>query len=181
MIVHWYGVNLLSRKLLSIPGIMISQNSCFSKFKTGSTLDEFNILLTKITWTKSIERMKPKKKKKKATEGEESFIFKSINKNRSYWLSWADTDTKHRLSMTWICWKFPCWLGVRLVTIYFAENSKHISKIIFKCVKKYCLLFFTVHMPWCAVYGHEQCTRRWSFKKKKKERRKRANVNPNWV
>ena len=131
MIVHWYGVNLLSRKLLSIPGIMISQNSCFSKFKTGSTLDEFNILLTKITWTKSIERMKPKKKK--ATEGKESFIFKSINKNRSYWLSWADTDTKHRLSMTWICWTFPHWLSVwslfYLFQTYGQVSPEHVRHI----------------------------------------------------
>ena len=49
---------------------------------------------------------------------------------------------------------------VRLDTAYFAENWKHCSKIIFKYMKNYCLLFFYCNMNSALGAG---------LKKKKKE------------
>lgn len=53
--------NLLSRELLSFPWVMISQDYSFCKFKVCNTLNEFNILITKITWPTSYTNDSEKK------------------------------------------------------------------------------------------------------------------------
>ena len=59
---------------------------------------------------------------------------------------------------------------MRLDTTYFAENWKHCSKIIFKCVKNYfSLFFFTVHMPWYTVHVPWIVHQALVLKKKKKK------------
>ena len=57
-------------------------------------------------------------------------------------------------------------------TTYFVENWKHCSKVIFKCAKNYCSLFFLLVICLGALFmSHEQCTRRWSLKKKEKKKK----------
>ena len=101
-----------------------------------------------------------------------------------------------------LCWVYApslslAYIGLKHGFIYnkgpFKYNLfcwKHCNKIIFKFVKNYCSLFFLLFICLGALFmSQEQCTRRWSLKKKKKKKKKkekthkrgRRNVDPNWA